>query len=954
MDQAVLDLIFQQVNSALEEYKKKIKELEDEVGVLKSSVTESSSPFSEGFQYKTKLSAFDLDSSYIGIGESLQAGTGIAISKPSNTPYLQISLSDVEEVTQTFQVASGDDDAEELLNGTGFSSTGLFLRTDQQGLESNSYATGVRFTNVTVPQGATITAAYVTVVEASGSDDMEVVIHGHASDNSPSFVTTPDVISRDRTLVSVTWEGGDDLVTPANSPDIAPVIQEIVDRAGWVSGNALTVFLIGNLLSTNSANGRWKSYEASPSEAIELTITYAQGTGSHTHDASELTYTPSTPADWRASVDPGDIDNALDQLADRIVQDTTLYAVTRPPAAPEHGFIRVFGWDQEDGGGALYTINGAGEIRRIGGVTVEWDGDVEWGEEEDIRPVSDFDSSPGVLDKVARADHEHLWEQLPLLIQAEAIPKRPGMGFVRLYSYVEDGVAGLYFIKSDGTIVDLSAVGGGSYTDEDAQDAVGTILADSSTIDFTYTDATPSITASVIQAALDHGSIGGLGDDDHPQYALDTDLTTHEGAADPHTGYRLESADHTHASSGLQAGLVSHDVLSDVSANDHHNQAHTSSDHTLATTAEIADVAAVESAGTDTKVPAGDHVHAHGSGYLEDAHHNKSHVHSGDGSGTVDHGSLSGLGDDDHPHYALTTELDAHLNDVADAHDASSISILDTAGDFDATDVEGALAEIQVDIEALQLVDHAEDHNHNGSDGSGKLTSPIVDTYIDLEEQSSLPSQPSDGLRLYSYPTGYGPRLFYKIPSGETIGPISPTNFDFGEEDIQPLGDEAEDGEGDLVARSTHVHPHPVEDHIVGGHLPLAYPIRYVFVPDAAPGSVVTASSDANDSQGPILLSGPNPEIATRLYVKAKTAPGASGLPITISYADTDDEDTASVWTTIVTYTLSSQKSAYTEQFTNAFIPRYRALRLIVGTIVGSPADVNIILFTRGQLVRWQ
>jgi hypothetical protein len=33
-------------------------------------------------------------------------------------------------------------------------------------------------------------------------------------------------------------------------------------------------------------------------------------------------------------------------------------------------------------------------------------------------------------------------------------------------------------------------------------------------------------------------------------------LTTHAGAADPHTGYRLESADHTHATTGLQAGQL--------------------------------------------------------------------------------------------------------------------------------------------------------------------------------------------------------------------------------------------------------------------------------------------------------------------------------------------------------------------------------------------------------------
>jgi hypothetical protein len=58
------------------------------------------------------------------------------------------------------------------------------------------------------------------------------------------------------------------------------------------------------------------------------------------------------------------------------------------------------------------------------------------------------------------------------------------------------------------------------FTDEKAQDAVGTILVDSATVDFTYDDGVPSISASVIQSGIDHGSISGLLDDDHTQYAL--------------------------------------------------------------------------------------------------------------------------------------------------------------------------------------------------------------------------------------------------------------------------------------------------------------------------------------------------------------------------------------------------------------------------------------------------
>lgn len=55
---------------------------------------------------------------------------------------------------------------------------------------------------------------------------------------------------------------------------------------------------------------------------------------------------------------------------------------------------------------------------------------------------------------------------------------------------------------------------------EAAQDAVGTALANTATVNLTYNDAANQITADVNQAAIDHGSIGGLADDDHSQYAL--------------------------------------------------------------------------------------------------------------------------------------------------------------------------------------------------------------------------------------------------------------------------------------------------------------------------------------------------------------------------------------------------------------------------------------------------
>ena len=119
-------------------------------------------------------------------------------------------------------------------------------------------------------------------------------------------------------------------------------------------------------------------------------------------------------------------------------------------------------------------------------------------------------------------------------------------------------------------------------------------------VDATYlvTAAHAGLSAEVVVGATPGGELGGSwasptvdashGGSTHAatQAAAEATasgaLTTHAGAADPHTGYRLESADHTHASSGLQGGQIAHSATSGRTANDHHNQAHvlTGADHT--------------------------------------------------------------------------------------------------------------------------------------------------------------------------------------------------------------------------------------------------------------------------------------------------------------------------------------------------------------------------------------
>lgn len=91
-------------------------------------------------------------------------------------------------------------------------------------------------------------------------------------------------------------------------------------------------------------------------------------------------------------------------------------------------------------------------------------------------------------------------------------------------------------------------------------------------------------------AGIDHGLLSGLADNDHPQYLLVADIDDvavdgeiaqpissnwafdHGAATDPHTGYRLESADHNHQSTGAQAGQLDHGAALTGLADDDHTQ----------------------------------------------------------------------------------------------------------------------------------------------------------------------------------------------------------------------------------------------------------------------------------------------------------------------------------------------------------------------------------------------
>ena len=90
----------------------------------------------------------------------------------------------------------------------------------------------------------------------------------------------------------------------------------------------------------------------------------------------------------------------------------------------------------------------------------------------------------------------------------------------------------------------------------------------------TSTTVTTHSTAHAASAVtVDSTTLVGTGTDVQAVFEeLDNGIVDHAAAADPHTGYRLESADHTHATTGAQAGQLDHGLALTGLTDDDHTQ----------------------------------------------------------------------------------------------------------------------------------------------------------------------------------------------------------------------------------------------------------------------------------------------------------------------------------------------------------------------------------------------
>jgi len=147
---------------------------------------------------------------------------------------------------------------------------------------------GKRFTNITIPKGSTITAAYLTIRCASSESDTvcKSIIQGEDVDDAAQFSDLADYQGRTRTTALVYWDSIPAWTadTDYDSPEIKTIIQEIIDREGWASGQDIVIFWDDHDgRSDSGAYRRGYSYDGSSTYAPKLHIEYTPPTARRSH-----------------------------------------------------------------------------------------------------------------------------------------------------------------------------------------------------------------------------------------------------------------------------------------------------------------------------------------------------------------------------------------------------------------------------------------------------------------------------------------------------------------------------------------------------------------------------------------------------------------------------------------------------------------------------------------------
>jgi hypothetical protein len=242
--------------------------------IVKGSIAEDDNPFGPVF--------------YSGSGASMDSLSLVVERRhwqsaiPGTADCAQISAlqgTEASAVSVSVSPAQSTDDAYILEDGATISLNGNGLRIGYDAAGKQSYESGIRFSNVAIPAGATILRATIVFRCLTGADTglYEYRIFGERTVTPAVYSIWADFAVRmcNQTTV-VDWHLG--TMTPGvdyTTPDLSSVVQEIIGLPGWASGNDMNFFVssVGGLGTNYQAFRSWDSTSNFPVLTIEYLTT---------------------------------------------------------------------------------------------------------------------------------------------------------------------------------------------------------------------------------------------------------------------------------------------------------------------------------------------------------------------------------------------------------------------------------------------------------------------------------------------------------------------------------------------------------------------------------------------------------------------------------------------------------------------------------------------------------
>jgi len=169
--------------------------------------------------------------------------------------------------TLSIRVAESGEDVEQN-TGT------LVINTTGGSLDMGRDDVGLHFRDIAVTQGQVLTRAYLEFVASAGDSASPVNLTIYAEDTDSASVFSTGTGALDAltvTTANTAWNPTAWVLnTVYQSPNITDVIQEIIDRPGWVSNNEINVVIFGDGVNRRRA----KSYDNVTTEAPLLVIEF--------------------------------------------------------------------------------------------------------------------------------------------------------------------------------------------------------------------------------------------------------------------------------------------------------------------------------------------------------------------------------------------------------------------------------------------------------------------------------------------------------------------------------------------------------------------------------------------------------------------------------------------------------------------------------------------------------